>query len=565
MAELGLEPALSLLVTVYILHIGRIIAEEMAATAGFPGFPDDPGKRLELTRCLENRNLDPLWSARLIEQLDRRVHAAADDAMADEAWSPEELLLATAILSRGERAEQQTREMSRVLSIVGTRAAHREDIEYWTPGIKGIAQITRLMIEAVIPTRIGTMQNLADPDSGLRLIATLGGALFLGHSIALLTRQDAALPRSPYAAFGERIAMQTNAMGQQRVRVPGPDEAERYRAGVERFARSGDSVFAIEHPFHFRVLLEVLSDENRRYPAEPVLNVEALRRILPPGISFWSHVVWSREQLPVVANRLRHPDRPRADAFIQHYAAFGRTPHTSSFTHLDYEVRSPVGDAFSTAPWPAAFEDYRGRKDVQNMPNSVCQAMRTIDQEKSAGRMWRGKPEESDLRWLGGQLVTWDGYGEPDGALADRIWHPEHWTGQAFPIAAMAEIRTGAWLLEALRLRLATAVSLLTQAGSERHQDQQRYDREAKADEELRCVLEIMVLFATGYLSGDDDGIPGLRMSLSRLRGSSWFTSLGPAMHERLDYLVSCLDELGGKLEAEVRMARDAVKRLPPQ
>ena len=68
----------------------------------------------------------------------------------------------------------------------------------------------------------------------------------------------------------------------------------------------GDSIFAIEHPFHFRVLLEVMSDENRRYPAEPVLNVEALRRILSDAM-FWSHVVWSRDQLPVVGNLVRLP------------------------------------------------------------------------------------------------------------------------------------------------------------------------------------------------------------------------------------------------------------------
>jgi hypothetical protein len=36
---LGLDPVVALLVTLYIIYIGQVFGEEMAATAGFPAFP----------------------------------------------------------------------------------------------------------------------------------------------------------------------------------------------------------------------------------------------------------------------------------------------------------------------------------------------------------------------------------------------------------------------------------------------------------------------------------------------------------------------------------------------
>lgn len=536
--EMRLDPVVALLVTLYILYMGEIVGQEMAATAGFPAFPPDNKKRLGLMRGLESR-LDPQWAIWLIETLERDLRTSPPVDTAEETETAEGRLLAAAILNQGARTESQSKKLAKILSVISENATHRDDLKYWKPGVTAISRLTRLIIEAVLPTRIGTMTNLSDPDSGLRRIATLGGALFLGHSIGVLTVGNSANPPSPYAVLGGRIAELTAGTGGQRVKVAAPEAVEQYARDLRIFARRGDSVFAIEHPFHFRVLLEVLSDENRRYPAEPVLNVAALRRILP-GPAFWSHVIWSRQQLPVVVNLLRQPERRRAHAYIQHYAAFGRTPHTSSFTHLDYEVRSPVGEESVSASWPAAFQGYRDT-DVQNMPNSVCQVFRTLDRERSLGRLWRGTPEESDLRWLCGQLVEWDGHREPDGALANRIWHSDRWAGQTFPVAVMTEIRVGAWLLEALRLRLATAVPPID-----------------RATRELRCVLEIMALFSADYLSGDEDGLPGLKKTLGRLRGSDWFTELGPRMSEKLDHLEDSLGALGRQLETEVRLAREA-------
>jgi hypothetical protein len=558
-ASLGLAPDVALLTTLYIFHMGHTVGQEMAASAGFPAFPPEDEKRRELMRDLEPKGLHPLWALGRLRTLERSLSAAPSTGTTEEGAAADQQLLTAAIFNQETRTEAQGRKLTKTLSDISGKAVPREDMEYWTPGMAAIARLTRLIIQAVIPTKIGTMDNLLDPASGLRQISTLGGALFLGNSIGVLTGESAADPQSPYAALGGRIAELTKGMGGQRVKVPGAEEVQKYTHGLQVFAARGDSVFAFEHPFHFRVLLEVLSDENRRYPAEPVLNIAALRGILRdilPDPFFWAHVIWSRQQLPVVDNLLRPAERTRADAYIQHYAAFGRTPHTSSFTHLNYEVRSPVGDDSAPDAWPEEFQGYRTRL-LQNMPNSVCQVLHALDRERSLGRLWRGTPEEDDLRWLCGQLVEWEGLPEHDDALVNRIWDSDRWTGQTFPVDAMAEIRVGAWLLEALRRRLATSVPPAAQGQPD--PGRERTDREYRAAEELRCVLEIMALFSAEYLSGDEDGLLCLKTTLGRLRGSDWFTDLGPRLSAKLDQLEASLDAAGRQLEAEVRLAREVV------
>lgn len=567
--SLGLTPDVALLTTAYIFHMGHTVGQEMAASAGFPVFPWDDKERGVLLGALEPRGLSSLLALGRLKTLERTVAAAPSAEALEEGPAAEERLLAAAIFNQEARTEAQSRKLSKTLSDISGAAGPHPDLEYWTPGIEAIVKLTRLVIEAVIPTKIGTMDNLLDPASGLRQISTLGGALFLGHSIGVLTGKigvltgkRAADPRSPYAVLGGRIAKLTEALGRGRVKVPDAAEVEKYARGLQAFAARGDSVFAIEHPFHFRVLLEVLSDENRRYPAEPVLNVAALRDILH-GIGldhfFWDHVIWSRRQLPVVENLLRPPGRTRAEAYVQHYAAFGRTPHTSSFTHLNYEIRSPVGNAYVANAWPEAFQGDYCVRPLQNMPNSVCHVLDALNREQSLGRLWRGTPEENDLRWLCGQLVEWDGDTEDDDALVDRIWDSNRWTAQTFPVDALAEIRVGAWLLEALRLRLAALALPTAPAGAVGGLDRERTDLEYRAAGELRCVLEIMAYFSADYLSGDEDSLLRLKTTLGRLRDSDWFTDLGPKLSAKLDGLERSLDVLGGQLEVEVRLAREAL------
>lgn len=552
------DPATALLVTLYVLYMGRIVGEEMAGTVGFPGFPADRAIRRALAQDLKYY-LDPRRAIDIITALEQSLHSPVPEvSIPGEAAMIEERLLLEAILTRDERTAAQGRALSRELSAIASGSGYdRQDLEYWEPGIKGIARITRLMIEAVPPTKVGTMNHLRHQGAGLRSIATLGGALFLGSSLRILAdgNQEGLQPR--YSQLGLRLAELTQHMGGQQVQMASSTETELYVDGLLKFARKGGSAFAIEHPFHFRVLLEVLSDENRRYPAEPVLNVEAMRRIWP-GDSLWSNIVWSRDQLPVVVNLIRHPDNQRADAFIQHYAAFGRTPHTSSFTHLDYEIRSPVGEDPSSLSWPTAFLGYRDRP-VQNMPNSVCEVMHSIEQQQQLGRIWRGVPEGNDLKWLCGQLVAWEEHRESDGTLAARIWRSSSWLGHALPVAAMAEIRTGAWILEALRLRLKATSS--TDGGPDgTHPAQEQPDREQRAAQELRCVLEIMILFATDYISGNGDGITGLKKTLNLLKNEDWFVAMGVQLGSKLDYLGGSLDLFSNQLRDEVIAARHALE-----
>lgn len=544
------DAAVALLVALYILYMGQVVGEEMAGTVGFPIFPAERESRLDLMRDL-GHYLDVRWAIDLVAALERRLRPPALESTEDT--SAEEELLAAAIFNSGQRTDPQARILSKTLSEIASKSTRpRHDLRDWEPGLKGVTRITRLMIEAVPPTKIGTMTQLRNQGSGLRAIATLGGALFLGSSIRVLADGDQADPGSRYAELGLRLATLTQHSG-GRVHVADSEEITLYKNGLRELALKGGSTFAIEHPFHFRVLLEVLSDENRRYPAEPVLNVEAMRQIWPHD-SLWSNLVWSRDQLPVVANLIRHPDSQRADAFIQHYAAFGRTPHTSSFTHLDYEVRSPVGGGSALASWPTAFAGYRDRP-VQNMPNSVCEVIQSIERQRRLGRLWRGTANESDLTWLCGQLVAWDENREPDGTLAARIWRSSSWLGSTFPVAAMAEIRTGAWILEALRLRLAAAASPES-AGAE---DQEHLDQERRTTEELRCVLEIMVLFSTDYLSGTGDGIPGLTKAIDQLRNKDWFTEMGPRLSGKLNYLEISLNAFGEKLGDQITAALEAL------
>lgn len=73
--EQGLDPVVTLLVTLYILRIGQTSGEEMAASAGLPAFPAAGAARRQLADELR-RFFDPEWAAGLIETLERSLQAA---------------------------------------------------------------------------------------------------------------------------------------------------------------------------------------------------------------------------------------------------------------------------------------------------------------------------------------------------------------------------------------------------------------------------------------------------------------------------------------------------------
>src|SRR6266478_2555248 len=111
--EVVLDPAVALLVTLYVLHIGQIVGEEMAATVGFPAFPADRANRLGPMHDLRY-DLDPQWAVRLIETLERGLHSASPaKEIAEEDQAAEEKLLAAAIFNQGERTELQGKKLSK--------------------------------------------------------------------------------------------------------------------------------------------------------------------------------------------------------------------------------------------------------------------------------------------------------------------------------------------------------------------------------------------------------------------------------------------------------------------
>src|SRR5882672_12118896 len=75
-ASLGLAPDVALLTTLYIFHMGHTVGQEMAASAGFPAFPQEDEKRRELMRDLEPKGLHPLWALGRLKTLERSLSAA---------------------------------------------------------------------------------------------------------------------------------------------------------------------------------------------------------------------------------------------------------------------------------------------------------------------------------------------------------------------------------------------------------------------------------------------------------------------------------------------------------
>jgi hypothetical protein len=453
------------------------------------------------------------------------------------------------VLNQEERSAQQSAALLKTLSEIAALSVDEgQDLPYWRLGLFRVSQIARLVVSQVLPSELETMQRLEKSDPELTVISTLGGALFLHSSVEVLAREDGT---SQYRDLGLRLAELTDAWGGRAgvlEAAAGSEWLTLYMEGLKAFAERDGAIFTMEHPFHFRVLLEVLSGENRRYPAEPVLNMRALSRIWSDAI-FWDRFAWSRDQLPVVANELRQG--PRNIAFVQHYSAFGRTPLTSSFAKLSYETRSrmrvPAG-----LPWPEEFQDHRDRP-VHNEPNTVSEVYRATRRQQSLGRLWRGTPHEGDLRWLAGQLITWDGQPVYDENLADRIWDASAWLGQGFPVDALSEVRTGAWLIETLRLHLEKLLRIRPPAGGHDKADDLT-KKEITEFAELGCVLKVMMLFAEDYINGDGDGVPGLKRSLNTFERKPEYADFGRLMDRRaqLENMVTTGAE---RLKAEIARA----------
>ena len=549
------EPISAVLVTLYIQYIGSIVGEELAATAGLPPFPPGRAQRRDLLRDLTSgrRALDIDGVLDLLDRATRGDQAGVSSAgptvhSAAAAGSVLSALLADP------RTDADVNDLAGALSRVAARTGvPRTDIRFWPAGIKAVSRMTRLIVSATSPAKLGTMDRLVRRDSGLRAIATLGGAHFLGGSIGLLAAADSNLAPT-YGAAGLEIAELTRSTEGQQVKPLEGRALQNYAAGLQALAARDDTVFSVEHPFHFRVLLEVLSDENRRYPAESVLTHEALRQLWTPAM-VWEHFTWYRDQLPVVANFIDDEATPRDLAFIQHYISFGRTPHTSSFVRLDYDpvtyltADTDEADAERASWWPEPLARL-SREPMRNLPSSVCVAMDLLDRQRRLGRIWQGAPDESDLLWLAGDLVRWDGRPVTDGALARVVWDSTRWTSPSFPRMALAEIRTAIWTIEMLRRRLA---SLLPMPGAEVAPQLAALPlQDRRVAGELHAVLTIMYYFVEEYLSAASDGLGGLRASLDQLRSAhQLLPGIGSLLDARIQLLHALVDGEGAQLAAE--------------
>lgn len=568
------DPVVAFLLTLYIEHIGSIVGEELAATTGFPPFPEVHQERLKLVHGVmrRRRSLDPGAVLDLLEKsLEVYLNAEFPGPLRvpDGPGSARAQLLAGAVMNR-RRDDVQLDTLSKTLSRIASKTTvPRTDIRSWPAGIQAISRITRLMVSATAPSAVATMDRLMRSDSRLRAIATLGGALFLQGSIGILGEEDAGEARRTYGNEGLRIADLTRESHGQRVQPMLGDQLTAYKAGLRNLASRDDSVFAVEHPFHFRVLLEVLSDENRRYPAESVLNFEALQ-CLWGASEIWEHFVWSRDQHPIVGNLVENEASQRDLAFIQTYVSFGRTPHTSSFLRLDYDPVAFIGAAAGNAEphrtnwWPKAAARL-GSEPIRNLPNTVCAAMQAIRRQRMLGRIWRGDVSEDDVLWIGSELIKWNGFPVTDGALADAVWDSSRWADPGLPRMALAEIRIGTWQLHALRRRLESLALVAHPAGEPQSGPTgSPATPEEKTTEEVRCVLSIMCYFVADYLAGPGDGVAGLQQSLDTLKEDQQLLSeMGVLVSQRLDQLRRLVDEEKGKLADEMQSARRLLDALP--
>ena len=362
------DPLLAMATVIYILHMGRTTDEQLAASIGFPPFPSRSRVIQLMCSLFSVNDLDGMdgLPRELLDLLERRLDPAIVGSQ-DESFGAALLQRPNLGAANPERSGKQTAILLDTLwGIADAAVAEGQDLRYWEAGLKVVSQIARLVVSQVLPTELRTMERLLRHDPALRMVATLGGALFLRNSIEILARTEFT---GPYTQIGLRLAAVTDEWGGRPGIMRAANEStnlDAYIAGLQLFAAHEDAIFMLEHPFHFRVLLEVLSGDNRRYPAEPVLNAEALSRVWESGDLF-DTFCWSREQLPVVANLISEPSR--TEAFVQHYAAYGRTPLTSSFAHLSYETRSVIHRPPAVA-WPAAFKR-DGSLSICNEPNTI--------------------------------------------------------------------------------------------------------------------------------------------------------------------------------------------------
>jgi hypothetical protein len=571
------DPAAAILATRYIQQLGILDGEELAATISFPQIGYLRDRRPLIAQLLE---CQPAFPVRLDTEMrgyitdalealfraegerDHRVTHSMDLARLS---TVDRRLTLVGALRRpsGERTSAEARVIAETLSRIAAAdagTARLELPERWLEGIAAIAKLTRLTARSAPPGELQTRPRIQSQsgDSALRnqvlellsaidradaeatkpaVISTLGGAYFFGHSTAILT------DRASDYAEDARALHELTSSGQF---VPIPDSGgadfRTYVDGLRNLAAAPEFVFSVEHPFHFRVLLEVLSDENRRYPAECILTSEALRLVLEsPEPS--SHVVWFRDQLSLVANLLTTGDDSRSVAYLQHYLSFGRTPHTSSFMRLEYTPIVPR--LVERTWWPSEFKE--GTDQIVNLPNSVVEGLTALKRQAHLGRLWRGEATDVDLRTLAGEVTAWSGDELDTKDLVRTVHNSSRWLGLTLPELAIAEVQVGRWLIAAMRNRWKDAVDTLGIAdptGSEREDLVRTRDQAGR-------VLNILARFSREYVGdGPGDNVAGFRTTLARVSAPGFGGSAAQKATMLADRLKLMADDFRADLDS---------------
>ena len=516
------DPAAAFIAARYIQHLGELTSDELAASAGFRPIvgsaapwvtrpadhalnPAISGWVLATDLLAEDlRDTAEAVVAKLIKIVwdrDRRVSQSPDVVRLADV--DRRLLFVQALLTpSGERTSGEIEVLGQILSSIATLSATQPDpgVNHWREGLHAVRQLTRMRAISAAPTSLATMGRIeraattAD-EPPLELIATLGGAYYLGSSLAILREVNSDYYQPGYDLIASLPEGQRVRIPEGEVGLPAKDEAfGHYKRGLEILAqRPSPLTFSIEHPFHFRVLLELLSGENRRYAAECILTHEGLARII--GDAPDGPLLWCRGQLPVVANLVGESSGNGSSlAFVQDYAAYGRTPHTSSFMRIEYTDQAAIS---KQAWWPDPLS--AGDVDVQNLPRSVSEARASIRRQRSLARLWAGEPNEDDLRKARGAILSWEPAFAAEANVARLLSTPDRWPDLTFPELVVAELWTGEWICRSL-------VSWRSAARGERFYGQ------------LDAVTRIVGLFLASYLGDRRESIGGLLASLDSCR-----------------------------------------------
>jgi len=395
-----------------------------------------------------------------------------------------------------------------------------------------IGRFDRLQAISVAPTELQTTRYISGekppaPNETLTSMSTLGGALFLDFHIGIL--RDAG---SSYADDAQELFRLTHDGKEPKA----TESVKPYRAGLKSLAGGGrsegddpreDFMMTLEHPFHFRVVLEIISEENPRYAAECILNGAAVETVWSRS-TMWNNFAWYRDQLPPVINARVSPDRLWT-YYQQHYIGFGRTPETSTFMRMKYRTHDNALTCQSW--WPVVFASSPERV-VRNVPNSVALTGAGISRQRWLGRLWRGRegqPGPADLRTAAGELLGWDGETDQE-YFSSLLWDVEQWPLLGFPGLAIAELWCANWIVEALKRRMASPYA------------------DSRAAERAGCVLRIVERFTRDYLALPGDGVPGLLATLEKLQA----VGTGSAYGAQLDLLTATVLDLSARLSEQI-------------